>query len=138
MADANDQIEQEIIRLAHEWIEAIGQRDAATLDRIIADDFLIAGWLPDGRLADKQFYIEDCLKPVNFEQASYNFDRWKVRTYGGVAVANCVFEYHMLVDSQPWGGVFLFTDVWVKEGSDWRVVTRHSGGVMAAPNEEGR
>ena len=134
MADAHYQVEQEIIRLNHEWIEAIGQRDAATLDRIIADDFIIAGWLPDGQLADKQFYIEDCLKPVNFEQPSYNFDRWKVRTHGDVALVNCVFECHALVAGQPWGGVFLFTDVWVTGNGQWQVVTRHSSAVFAAPS----
>lgn len=135
MGDADYLIQQEITRLTHEWIKAVAQRDPIGLDRIIADDFLITGWLPNGQRGDKQFYIEDCLKPVNVEQASYQFDRWKIRTYGDVAVVNCRFECQAIVAGQPWGGVFLFTDVWVKDKGQWRVVTRHSSPVVEATGQ---
>lgn len=68
MTDADYQTDQEIRKLAHEWLDAARRRDRMALDRILADDFLISGWQPEGRLADKQFYIEDCLKPVTVEQ----------------------------------------------------------------------
>jgi hypothetical protein len=118
--------EREIVDLAHEWIEAVARRDRAALERILAADFLIAGWLPDGRLGDRELYIEDCLTPVAAEQPSYRFDRWKVRCYGETAIVNCVFECHVLVNGEPWGGQFLFTDVWVRQDGRWRAATRHS------------
>jgi ketosteroid isomerase-like protein len=135
MADADQQTVQEIIKLSSEWMEAVARRDQAALDRILAHDFLIAGWLPEGRLGDKQFYIEDCLRPVDIEQGSYHFDRWKVRTYGDTVVVNCVFEAHAMVGGQPWGGVFLLTSVWVRDGDHWRVVTSHSSPVVAATGQ---
>jgi ketosteroid isomerase-like protein len=137
MGDADYQIEEEITRLEHQWIDAVARRDPAALDRIIADDYLIAGWLPDGRLGDKQFYIEDCLKPVNVEQSSYNLGQWKVRAYGDVAVVNCRFECRALVDGQPWGGMVLFTDVWVRDGGRWKVAARHSSPVVEATGLQG-
>lgn len=130
MTEADYQIEQEIIKLTHEWMDAVARRDSAALDGLIADDFLISGWLPDGRRADKKLYVEDCLRPVEVEQASYSYDQWKVRVYDDTAVVNCIFHCHALVAGQEWGGDFLLTDVWVKEGSHWRVVTRHSSPVV--------
>jgi ketosteroid isomerase-like protein len=126
MAEADSQIEQKILALAHEWIEAIRQRDPVSLDNILADDFVITGWSPGGQLADKKFYIEDCLRPVEVEEPSYHYERWRLRTYGDIVVVNCVFSCHAFVGGREWGGDFLVTDVWVKENGRWRVVTRHS------------
>ena len=133
MTDADDQTEQEIIKLAHEWLDAAGRRDRATLDRILAEDFLISGWQPEGRLADKQFYVEDCLKPVDIQEGSYQFDRWKVRRYGDTAVVNCVLDIHAIVGGHKWGGEVLITDVWVREQDTWRVVTRHTSPIVREP-----
>ena len=126
MSDADNKPEQEIRKLAHEWLDAVARRDRTALDRILADDFMISGWQPEGRLADKQFYIEDCLRPVEIQEGSYQFDRWQVRRYGDTAVVNCVLEIHAIVEGAKWGGVVLITDVWVQENGMWRVVTRHT------------
>ena len=104
----------------------MARRDRTALDRILADDFMISGWQPEGRLADKQFYIEDCLRPVEIQKGSYQFDRWQVRRYGDTAVVNCVLEIHAIVEGAKWGGVVLITDVWVRKDGLWRVVTRHT------------
>ena len=138
MSDSDYQTEQEIIKLAHEWLDAARRRDRATLDRILADDFLISGWQPDGRLADKQYYIEDCLKPVDIQEGSYKYDRWQVRRYGETAVVNCILEIHAIVGGAKWGGVVLITDVWVREGELWRVVTRHTSPIERAEEEAGK
>src|SRR5262249_40844576 len=106
MSNQNTQIEQEIVRLTHEWIEAAGRRDGAALDRILADDFLIAGWLPDGKLGGRQFYIDDCLKPVDLGQVTFSYDQWKFRIYDEFAIANCAFKCHALVAGKEWGGEF--------------------------------
>ena len=133
MIDADDQTEQEIIKLALEWLDAVGRRDRATLARILAEDFLISGWQPEGRLADKQFYVEDCLKPVDIQEGSYKYDRWRVRRYGDTAVVNCVLDIHAVVGGHKWGGEVLITDVWVREQDTWRVVTRHTSPIVREP-----
>src|SRR4030095_5115185 len=118
--------EKDIINLAHEWIHAVGQKNRLALERILAADFVIAGWLPDGKLADREFYIEDCLKPVAVEQATANYGDWSFRFYENIAVVNCIFRCHALVAGHEWGGVFLFTDVWIQRDERWQVVSRHS------------
>jgi ketosteroid isomerase-like protein len=130
MTDADDRTAKEIRTLAHEWLDAIPARDRATLDRILADDFLLSGWQPDGRLADKQYYIADCLRPVEIQEGSYHFDDWRVRTYGETAVVTCILEVHALVAGEPWGGEVLVTDVWVRVGESWQVVTRHTSPIV--------
>ena len=134
MSDSSSQIEQEIIKLTHEKMEAIRQRDGAALERIIADDFLIAGWQPEGRIADKRFYIEDCLKPVDVEQGAYSFDRWQFRVYDNTVIANYLFKWHALVAGKEWGGVALITSVWANRDGSWRLVATHSS-VIPGPQE---
>ena len=131
MSDQSARIEQEIIKLTYEWMGAIGRRDRATLERILAGDFLIAGWLPEGRLGDKQLYLEDCLMPVGLEQASYSYDRWQFRIYDKVVVANCVLKAHAVVGGREWGGVFLLTHVWVERGGSWQVAACHTSPVLS-------
>ena len=135
MSNQDTQIEQEIVRLAHEWIEAVGRRDGDALNRILADDFLIAGWLPGGKLGDRQFYIDDCLRPVDLGQATFSYDQWKFRIYDEFVIANCVFKCHALIAGKELEGEFLFTDVWIKQGNGWRVVTRHTSSVLSMPSE---
>ena len=123
--------EQEIIQLAHEWLDAIGKRDRDALERILDPDFVIAGWLPNGRLGDRAFYLEDCLKPILFEQATYSYEQWRFRFYDHIAIVNCVLKCQALVEGKPWGGVFVCTDVWTKPSERWRVATRHSSPVFS-------
>jgi hypothetical protein len=130
MSNQSARIEEEIIRLRREWTDAIGRRDRAALDRIISDDFLIAGWLPEGRVADKNFYLEDCLTPVDIDQASYTYERWEFRHYDQVVAANCLFKCRALVNGQEWGGAFLITDVWANKDGSWRAVMCHSSPVQ--------
>ena len=130
MADADYQTEQQIKELAHEWLDAARRRDQTTLDRILADDFIIAGWQPGGRLADKQYYIEDCLKPVDIQSGHYRFDNWGIRIYGDIAVVHCTLDIHAIVEGHEWGGKVLVTDLWIREHDSWRVVSRHTSPII--------
>jgi len=129
MPNAPDtQSEQEIKDLILQWLEAARDRDDATLDRILADDFIIAGWQPEGRLADKKFYIEDCMTPVDIQSGSYRCDAWKCRFYDDLELVNFVLDIHAVVNGHEWGGTVLVSDVWKKgpSGGNWRVLSRHT------------
>jgi ketosteroid isomerase-like protein len=125
-------VEQEIIRLAHEWMEAGRRRDRAALEHVLAEDFLIAGWRLEGQLSDRATYVEDCLRPVDVEQASYTWDRWNVRVYGDTALANGVLTMRAVVAGKECGGVFLLTQVWMRRDGRWQVVACHSSPVFDA------
>ena len=133
MTEADDRTAEEIKRLAHDWLDAGRRRDRATLDRILADDFVIAGWQPEGRLADKRFYLDDMMKPVEIQEGSFKFDRWNIRVRGSdVALVNCILDIRAVVEGHPWGAEVLVSDVWVKEPIGWRVLARHTSPVARA------
>lgn len=130
MTDAEGRAEEEIKKLAHDWLDAIRQRDRDALDRILHDDFIISGWQLEGRLADKAFYMADALMPVDIEEGFYRYDRWKVRVYGDTAVVFCTLEIRAVVQGHEWGGEVLITDVWLRHEDSWRVVTRHTSPIV--------
>ncbi|MEP7269946.1 MAG: nuclear transport factor 2 family protein [Acidobacteriota bacterium] len=125
-------VEQEIIGLSHEWMGAVAKRDCTALERILAADFLIAGWLPEGRLGDRKAYIEDCMIPIDIEEGSYSFDQWKIRVYDNTAIANCRMKIHAVVRGKEWGGAFLMTYVWIQQGRTWHVATCHTSAIVDA------
>jgi hypothetical protein len=48
--------EHTVLRIEHEWLRALVQRDRATLDRILADDFVDSNW--KGVLSTKKQVLE--------------------------------------------------------------------------------
>ena len=136
MTDTYSETEREIIKLTLDWIEAVGKRDGATLDRILDDDFLIVGWRPEGVVGDKKLYIEDCLMPVELEQSTYKYDRWQFRVRDDVVIATCIFTCHALVGGNPWGGNFATTYVWVNKEGAWKAIACHSSPVLLPQTEQ--
>ena len=122
-------VREQIIKLTHEWMEAIGRRDRTVLERIIDKDFVIAGWRPDGELAGYDVYIEDCLRPVVWENASYDSSKWSVSVIQNVVVANCLLECHAEIEGREWGGSFVMTYVWAKRAEALRVIACHTSAI---------
>ena len=122
--------EQEIKDLINQWLVAAKNRDESVLDRIISDDFIIAGWQPEGRLADKKFYIADCMTPVDIQSGSFSCDAWKFRFFGDIALVNFILDIHAVVNGHDWGGTVVITDVWRKADGPWRVLSRHTSPIQ--------
>jgi ketosteroid isomerase-like protein len=97
----------EILRLEEAWLHA---RDAATLERILAPDFIHV--LPTGDFISKEQHI------AWFRQHGSNpdarFRDLRIRIYGNVAIATgtVVAKERETV----------FTDVFVKRGGRWQAV----------------
>lgn len=128
--DTDDKIKEEIKSLTHELIDAVRRRDEPTLNRILSDDFVIAGWQPEGRLADKKFYMADAMTPVEIESGSYRYDAWKFRIHRNVVLVNCTLDIHAIVNGHPWGGEVLITHVWIKEQDRWRLLSAHTSPIV--------
>jgi ketosteroid isomerase-like protein len=123
---AHSEIEREIDSVEQELIDAMHRHDAATLDRIISDDFLITGESLGEKLADKRLYIADCLASGAAEVISASYDRVKLRVYGNTAIVNSIFKYQVKIEGKEYGEAFLATSVWIKSDEQWRLVTTHS------------
>jgi ketosteroid isomerase-like protein len=122
----HSEIEREIDSVEQELIDAMHRHDAATLDRIISDDFLITGESLGEKLADKRLYIADCLASGAAEVISASYDRVKLRVYGNTAIVNSIFKYQGKIEGKEYGEAFLATSVWIKSDEQWRLVTTHS------------
>lgn len=124
-----DQIEKRLNTLERRLMDAIKLHDAATLKRILADDFTLTSALSIGTGQDKTQYVEDVLR--DWQLKSYNFDKLKVRVYGDTALVNAGYKQEAVVAGKESSGNFLLTDVWVKREGHWHVVSRHTSQVVS-------
>ncbi|GAC1343239.1 MAG: hypothetical protein NVSMB27_02970 [Ktedonobacteraceae bacterium] len=122
--DETKRIEQELINLPHKWMKAWIGKDEATLNRILADDFLITSARSTGELATKSQYLQNALH--GWTANTFRYERLQVRLYGETAIIHSLAKQTAMVDGKDWSGQFLLTAVWVKRDGRWQVVTRHS------------
>lgn len=117
------QIEKRILGLEQRLMEAVKTRDAAALNRLLADDFVTAGINLTGAQPEKARYIEWALK--NLELKSYILEKPTVRAYPSAAVVTFNYKRQATVAGAPADGDFTVTDVWVKTGNRWQAVSHH-------------
>ncbi|HEU4752157.1 MAG TPA: nuclear transport factor 2 family protein [Armatimonadota bacterium] len=103
-----------ICALEHEWLQA---RDAATLERILASDFVHP--VPSGVLLTRAQHIAWVVAHPRPESSKARFESLRVRFYGTTAIANGV------VVAQAPGQAprrTVFTDVFVYRDHRWQAV----------------
>jgi ketosteroid isomerase-like protein len=114
-------VEQTIMQIEQEWVDAYVKRDAATLTRILATDFMDID--TEGKTQNKMEYIDLARNPVGtFE--SITTEHPKVRVYGSTAVLTG--RYVIKGTNREQGEWFRYTAVYVKQQGRWRAVTLHS------------
>lgn len=113
----DEKVERELKELVRVWDAAIVGRDAATLDRLLADEFTLSG-VPKAR------YLEFVKSPAGIVSAvSDNFD---VRVYKDMAVLIAVDTIKSKRDGVEVVERYRFIDVWVKRGGRWQCVSTES------------
>ena len=117
-------VEQELIKLENEWGEALVKRDTASIDRIMADDYM---GIYDGSVfaPTKAQYIE-YVKSSKEEMLSFVADEWKVRVYGDAAVVMARGTMKMQSAGKEMTSQTRFTDTWVKRAGRWQCVAGHN------------
>jgi ketosteroid isomerase-like protein len=112
-------IQQFIIGLEREWVAAILAKDAAVIDRLLADDFV-------GTTNDQKYFKQDAIADVKEgAHESLMLDKIEVRVYGDTAIATMDQEEKSHHDNEDFSGKYLFTDVWVKLNGQWKAVASH-------------
>jgi peptidylprolyl isomerase len=123
-AGAAGSVEATLRKLEAEWFAALTSKDAATLDRIFADDLLTADedgtWL---KKADMLKYVRAGL-PID----KITSDEFKLRIYGTTAIVNGKSSFYAKGEKL---GQFHHTAVWVKRPdaagkARWQVVAWQS------------
>src|SRR6188474_747134 len=112
-------IETEIAALDTEYQAAVEKNDAATMDRILADDFvLVTG---KGKIYTKADLLEEARSGrVDYE---YQRDREQtVRVWGDTAVITALLEAKGTDDGKPFDYKLWFSDTYVRTPAGWRYV----------------
>ena len=116
--------EQAIRTLEEQWLHA---RDAATLDRILASDFVHP--VAQGVFLTKAEHIDWYVKHLPPPTRKTRFDHLQVRIYADTAIANGI-----VIASDESGKETdrsLFTDVFVYREGRWQAVNAQENRVMA-------
>ena len=106
---------QAMVELEQEWLHA---RDAATLDRILASDFVHV--IPSDHSLTKQENIAWFVKHPQPKDRHTNFDKLNVRIYGDVGIVNG--SVLATDDSGKELARTMFTDVFVFRDMRWQAV----------------
>ncbi len=118
-------VEQELLKLEREWLDAYIKRDVAAMERIEADDFVIT--FPNGQMSNKAQQVAS-LKgaaptgpPPQFytEETKVRMIRDDVAILTGIFVGKYQNNGKEVVEKSR------YTDVWAKRAGRWQVVSSH-------------
>lgn len=137
---ATSSVEQDLLKLEREWLDAYTRRDVAAMDRIEADDFMIT--FSDGSVRTKADEIA-ALKgpaPAGTPPVFMTADT-KVRVYGDTAVlTGKVIMKGTQMDGANKGQEFTieqrYTDTYVKRNGRWQVVASQLTGIGRPPRTQ--
>jgi ketosteroid isomerase-like protein len=116
--------DQEIlIQLEHDWDAAFHRHDAAFIDRILAEEFIVT--YDNGARADRNVELQ-LAKSLNENIESSSLDEFIVKEFGNTAVV--WFTLHLVgpVNGQRVQNDYRFTDVFVLRDGRWQCVSSQS------------
>ncbi len=109
--------ETQLKKLEREWFNAVVKNDAATLNRIFADDFTALN--SDGSFVTKAEMAE-MVKAGKIKLDEIRSDEFKLRLYGTTAIVSGRSTY--IRDGKEMGSSH-HTEVWVKRAGVWKAVS---------------
>jgi len=114
----HSQKEQALTKIQHEWAEARIKGDSSYTRSIEADDCTIV-W-PDGSIGNKRADLQT-MTDIKFSE--FKIQNLRVRLYGdtGIVVGEGAIKAHKGKQDLI-GGKFVWTDTFVKQGGQWKVV----------------
>ena len=119
-----------LIQLEHDWDAAFHRHDAAFIDRILADEFIVT--YDNGVRADRKLELQ-LATSLNENIESSTMDEFIVKEFGNTAVV--WFTLHLVgpVNGQRVQNDYRFTDVFVLRDGRWQCVSSQSTRVDKDP-----
>ena len=112
----------QVRKLEEKWTVAYKERSIDILSSLLTEDFLIT--VEDGNTYSKAGYITHSADPsVRVEVAELSDLR--VRIHGNVAVVTGAYHEKGQSNHKPYEYHDRLTDVWVRVGNSWRVISSH-------------
>jgi ketosteroid isomerase-like protein len=116
--------EQTILQIELRTMDAIKNKDTATLSSFVADDFIHR--TPNGNESNKSDFLKG-IAALPLEVLSISGDHLKVNVYGDSAVLTGVQKVTVRnTDGQKESGAAAFMDVFVKRQGEWIMVLAYS------------
>jgi len=109
-------VEQSLMQMEREWVEAAQKKDSDTLNRILADDWVGQG--PTGITTKAQALSE--LKSGDSTLESITLGDMKVRVFGDAAVVAGSDDEKSSFKGKDTSGHYTWTDVFVKRHGKWQ------------------
>src|ERR1700694_3964208 len=111
-----------ILALENKWNAAYKRGDIATMESLLADDFIIT--VEDGSTLSKSGYIAhngDSTVHVEVTEMS----DLKVRMHGNIVVVTGAYHDNGLFKGKSYESRDRFTDVWMNIKGTWQVIASH-------------
>jgi ketosteroid isomerase-like protein len=123
----HSQEEQALRNIQHEWADARVKGDSSYTRRLEAENCTIV-W-PDGSIVNKR---ADLQSMTDIEFSEFKIQNLQVRLYGdtGIVVGNGMVKARK-GNQDLLGGKFVWTDTFVKQGGQWKVVASQITPVLA-------
>ncbi len=126
---------KEIEAMEQRWRNALLQSDIATLDKMLAEDFISIS--SNGTLSDKQQYLQRLSSHVN-KIASLDVLDLKVRVRPGSAIAVSQARVIGSIEGHAVDGLFRNTKVYGRSANgQWRILNSEATRVSGLTKEEG-
>ncbi|HXI25320.1 MAG TPA: nuclear transport factor 2 family protein [Pyrinomonadaceae bacterium] len=121
------EIEQHVRQLSDDWVKAILRADAATLDRIMADDFFLTYPLEGD---DKEQFIADVMSG-DFKFLHFQREQLSVRVFGQTAVLTARDSATWLYHGRELVGQYKIISVFAERDGRWQLCA-----VQACPMQQ--
>src|SRR5262249_302808 len=110
-------VEQELMSLQHDFVEAAKRQDTSVANRVLADDLIITG--ADGQTISK---VQEIAAISQIKIDSYTTDDVKIGVYGDTAVMTYRFTSKGTYQGKDVGGDYREMIVWTKKDGRWQAV----------------
>jgi ketosteroid isomerase-like protein len=110
----------QLLALEREWDTAVVERDVATLNRILADDFMLI-WI-NGQVSGKREMLGN-VAARKAEIDPFETEDVIVRIYGNTAILTGRFTQTARLGERHETNQFRYTDVYRRTGRGWQAVS---------------
>ena len=116
-------VEQTVMQMERDWVQASLKKDTAVMEKILADDW--AGIDFSGKTNTKAQSIAD-LKSGASDTQSIDLGDMKVRVYGNTAIVTGSDTEKSTYKGKDSSGKYVWTDVFVNRNGRWQAVASQS------------
>lgn len=119
-ASAQSGGEADLRRLESQYESSVRQQDVATLERLIANDFVATS--SRGELRDKATEIADIAPAPGIEVRGFELDDISVRLFGDAAIVTGRAKLDVRIGARASSSVSRYTRIYARREENWRIV----------------